>query len=363
MMRPSPALSIPGLLMLCLLGLSACRQVDRHARFFVFGTLVDVTISAASTNQADQAIHQLQALLQKLHRDWHPWEDGALMAINHAIANNKAFSPDDDMQELIRLSQQAEQESCGRFNAASGQLIHLWGFHTSDYPIHGPPPAAAAIETIVATRPSTVQLTRHGRQWRSDNAQLRLDFSALAKGLAVDRAIAQLRGLGIQRALVNAGGDLMAYGATRSQPWKVAIKDTRGEILSHVEVTTREAVFTSGNYARFRTDADVRYAHILDPNSGWPVKHVAAATVIHPQGWRADAAATALMVAGPDARWAPIAARMGIREALIIREDGGVELTPAMGKRLHGRDWQKRVRRWVEITAPTECPSPLTAQP
>jgi thiamine biosynthesis lipoprotein len=83
----------------------------------------------------------------------------------------------------------------------------------------------------------------------------------------------------------------------------------------------------------------VRYAHILDPRTGWPVRHVASATVIHTDGGVADAAATALTVAGPD-DWQRIARRMGLVYVMLVDEKGTVYLSPAMAERIRFAEGQ-----------------------
>ena len=94
-----------------------------------------------------------------------------------------------------------------------------------------------------------------------------------------------------------------------------------------------QALKVLGNCERFRQDATERYPHILDPRSGWPVGHVASVTVIATEGVLADAAATALVVAGLEG-WPGVAAALGLEEVLVVDEEGTVFLTPAMQQRV-----------------------------
>ncbi len=91
---------------------------------------------------------------------------------------------------------------------------------------------------------------------------------------------------------------------------------------------------TSGNYERYREYEGIRYAHIIDPRNGYPVAHVASATVISRNGGLADAAATALSVAGPES-WQRIARQLSVTEVMLVDETGRVFLTPAMQARIH----------------------------
>lgn len=346
MRRPSARrLRIPALLAgILLLSLTACQRETQHsAELFVFGTIVEVKLWGASQEQAGRAFSEIQQMFQGMHRDWHAWERGLLVEINEALAGGAAVTATPDIVEMIRISQWAETQSGGCFNAAIGGLVALWGFHTSDYPISGPPPDQAEIDRILSRSPSTRDIRIDGLQLATDNPFVQLDFGGIAKGYAVDLAVERLRKLGIDNAIVNAGGDLRAFGRHGDRPWRVAVRRPGGGTVGTVEVRGDEALFTSGNYERFRQDELERYPHILDPRSGWPVRDVASATVISARGAVADAAATALIVAGLD-EWAAVARSLGLDQVLIIDEAGRVYLTPAMAARV---DFSEELERTV----------------
>jgi thiamine biosynthesis lipoprotein len=149
----------------------------------------------------------------------------------------------------------------------------------------------------------------------------------------VDLAVARLRQLGIEDAIVNAGGDLRAIGRRGERPWRIAVRKPAGGVIGAVEVRGDEALFTSGNYERFRLDREERYPHILDPRTGWPVEGIVSATVITSEGVLADAAATALVVAGLE-EWPQVARAFGLDQVLIIDESGTVYMTADMAARV-----------------------------
>jgi len=314
---------------------SACtRQSTDVARFFVFGTLVEVKLYGAESHQSDEAFASLQSDFQKMHRDWHAWEPGALTTINRKFRNHQTAEADAAIIEMVRQSQQLEKLTGGRFNPAIGQLIELWGFHTSDYPIEGPPPTQTAIAELLGGSPSTADITIVDESLSTHNPSVQLDFGGLAKGFAVDLAVARLKSIGITDAIVNAGGDLRAFGQHGDRPWAIAVENPLGGVLGSIEVLGDEAVFTSGNYQRFRqATSGERYPHILDPRTGWPVKDVLSATVISDNGLVADAAATALVVAGI-AEWHEVAGPLGLTCVLLTLEDGSVYVTAEMEQRM-----------------------------
>ncbi len=321
-------------MLVCLTLLSACqRGGEQSADLFVFGTIVEIKLWGVSSEDASHAFAEIQQMFQAMHRDWHAWEPGRLVDINEAFAEGLPATADADIIEMIRRSQYLETATGGRFNPAIGALIDLWGFHTSDFPIEGPPPSQAQISAILNEHPSTRDIYIDGLEVSSDNPAVQLDFGGIAKGYAVDLTIGRLRAMGIDNAIVNAGGDLRAIGTHGDRPWRVAVRKPGGGNVGSVQVHGDEAIFTSGNYERFRQDQTSRYPHILDPATGWPTKDVASATVITDEGIVADAAATALVVAGLGG-WPEVARALKLQQVAVVDEDGTVYLTPAMDERL-----------------------------
>ncbi len=301
---------------------------DHTATFFVFGTEVRVSVRGVTEQHAANAFRLLGPEFQRMHREWHPWEPGALADLNDTLLRGGRRITTPDLAELVRTSSALETESMGRFNPAIGELVRLWGFHTSDYPLTDPPPSNDEIADALAWQPSMRSVAVEGRSVRSLRRGVRLDFSGIAKGLAVLRACELLAGIEISDALVDAGGDVRVCGAT-DRPWRIAIRNPAGGVLTTLEVREAVSVFTSGNEYRYGEFDGERYAHILDPFTGRPVDRVMQATVIDVDSLRADAGATALVVAGPDA-WRMVADSMSLERALVVDAGGRVHATDAL---------------------------------
>ena len=330
----SSAISKTITLLFCLC-FAACveKSGEQRAEFFIFGTLLEVTVWGVDEAEARQAFTRLQTQFQEMHRDWHAWEPGLLTEVNQAFASGLPAQASRSIVEMTRRSQRLEEQTGGRFNPARGALIRLWGFHTSNYPVEGPPPGRGLIEAMVSQNPSSRDIRLDGLTMTSSNPAVQLDFGGIAKGYAIDIASETLKSLGIGNAIINAGGDLRAFGSHGDRPWKIAVRDPAGGIIAALETGEDEAIFTSGNYERFRQDNESRYPHILDPRSGWPVENLASVTVITREGWLADAAATALIVAGLD-DWEEVSRSLGLDQVLLIDESGKAYLTQKMNGRI-----------------------------
>ena len=167
----------------------------------------------------------------------------------------------------------------------------------------------------------------------SKNSHAKLGFGGFVKGFAVDDAIASLQKLGINNALVNIGGDLRAIGMPGKRPWVIGIRHPRQDgMIASIPLQHGESVFTSGDYERFFEFKGSRYPHILDPRTGWPADQAISVTVLHDNASIADAAATALFIAGDN--WPNVAKKMGILHVMLIKPNGDIELSPKMYQRI-----------------------------
>jgi len=320
------------------LALAACgggeEEAVHDATLFVFGTKVDITVRGVDAATAQAATAKLEQEFQRMHKDWHAWKPGELTQVNAAIAAGRSTPVSPFVKPVIVEGRRLEQLSDGLFNPAIGAIIEAWGFHSDERP-KGHRPDLAAIRALAATRPSMADMTFAGDVLSSSNPHVQFDFGGFAKGVALDRAEAVLKSFGVENALVNAGGDINTMGrGGGARPWQVGIRDPKAwGVIAILGLAPGEDVYTSGNYERFREIDGVRYAHIIDPRTGMPVEHIVSSTVIATSGALADAAATALSVAGPE-DWHRIAKRMGVKYAVLVDDQGTVYLNPAMRARI-----------------------------
>lgn len=331
----------PGFILLSLLlwltGCSNQANTSITQVFYVFGTEVQVQIVDTPKPQADKAIQAVEQRFHRFHQAWHAWEKGGILTkINDAIAAGHPIEVADSVKQFILKSQQLAAESDYLFDPGIGGLVALWGFHSEDW--QGPPPSEKAIQAWRKSRPSIADVYFEGSKLYSRNPKLRLDFGGNAKGLALDIAIDTLQKAGIENAIVNIGGDMRIIGSKNPhnhQAWRIGLQDPQAPetVLASLEIEGDESIVTSGNYQRYFVWNGRRYSHILNPNTGYPADHFLSVTVVHPDATTADAAATALMVAGP-ADWERTARQMGISQAFMVDEHRRFYSTPAMRARL-----------------------------
>lgn len=328
--------------------LAACAKapplIQREA--YVFGTRVEVSVWGESADKAGQALAAVLAEFDRLHRMLHAWQPSELTSLNAAIARGErdiAVSPELTLilQDAAAIAARSDQ----LFNPALGGLVALWGFHAEEFKPQLPDPAAVA--ALVKAAPRMSDLTIADNRVASANRSVQLDLGGYAKGYALDRAAAILRGMGVKNALINIGGNVMALGDKGGQPWRVGIQHPRaGAPLATLELKDGEAVGTSGDYQRYFELDGRRYCHLLDPRSGRPAQGVQAVTVLitprvgAPQGYflrgagaLSDAASKPLFIAGAG-DWRGLAQRLGVEHALRIDGEGTLHVTAALRGRL-----------------------------
>ncbi len=316
--------------------LASCSQPvpPLHSRtVLAFGTLIDISIAHPNNSSVEQAMDALERDFNWMQEAWTSEGRNALRRVNLLFATVEWFSAAPSNKPLIKAAIPLARQSDQLFNPAIGKLIKLWNFDDSSL-ADRQPPDPDLIDELTLSQPNMTDIEFNGILIRSLNPDLYLDFGAFGKGYGIDRAINKLKDMGFNNALINAGGDLRAIGQNYNRPWRIGIRHPRENgIIASLETEGDESIFTSGDYERFYMYQGKRYHHIIDPRSGYPARGTMSVTVIHSDATTADAAATALFIAGPK-HWHRIARQMGIRYVMLIAEDGSIHMNPAMAKRI-----------------------------
>ncbi len=316
------------------------RLVERE--FLAMGTILSVSLyldEGQDRTAAEQALRDLQATLDTYAQRWSAWGNGTLGQLNQQLANGAIIDIPTDMQPLFAVAARYSALSGQRFDIRVGKLVELWGFN-DETRFRSTPPEAAQIAEITRALAAAPLLSETATRYGPASG-IWLDLGAIAKGDATDLAIAELRQKGYPNAIVNAGGNLRAAGRRGERPWRVGVRhprpDADNRVLSSMDIHGDEAVITSGDYERYFDFAGQRYHHLLDPHSGAPAQGLQSVTVVASNGALADAASTALFVAGPQ-QWRSVARDMGIAQAFVVLEDGRVQITEALTPRMRFAD-------------------------
>lgn len=283
------AAALVGLLSACDAGAPASYRFTR----FAMETVVEYTIIADSPTRAREAMLDAHAELERVARLL--WEEDPNSEIYRSLHDGAAMSS--ETYAFLERVRTYHRTTGGAFDPTIKPVLDLYRFGEAS---PEPPADEAILDVLHLVGAERLQLDPDGRTLVAQPQALRLAVGGVAKGYAVDRAVAILREHGIGSALVNAGGDLYAMGTRNGAPWRVGVRDAgeAGALIAVLEVSD-EAVATSGDYERFFEFDGVRYHHLLDPATGRPASGVRSATVLAPSAEQADALATGFFVMGP----------------------------------------------------------------
>jgi len=250
--------------------------------------------SVATSNLAYDALvrfHHADSLLSN-------WTQDSEIARVNREAGSGWIKLHPELQLILSTADTVHRESSGAFDPTIEPLVRLWGF------LGGTPhvPPEIEIEAILDLV-SWQRVQLEADRIRFDGAGVGLDLGGIAKGYGVDDAAARLDSAGASSFLLDLSGNMIARGAPpQRELWRIGIRDPR-DLLPHLGTLAviDVALATSGDYEQFVADSGIRYGHILDPRTGWPVEGMAQVTVLAGSAMLADAWATALFVLGPDA--------------------------------------------------------------
>jgi FAD:protein FMN transferase len=210
-----------------------------------------------------------------------------------------------DLWNVLVESQRVSQRSGGAFDVTLGPLTRVWRRARRR---REPPPLELIQEARNVVGYANIQLrdrfeSNASRQVRLLRADMRLDLGGIAKGYATEEALRVLQRWGIERALVDGGGDLTVGAAPPGEtgwrigiaPWEANAPPSRFVRLQH------RSIATSGDFWQAIEIDGKRYSHILDPRTGWGIERRSTVTVIARRGSLADALASAVSVLGPEA--------------------------------------------------------------
>lgn len=246
----------------------------RHL-FRAMGSPCEVQLYAPDAAAARTAAGIVMADVARLEQRYSRYRpDSLLSEINRVAEAGGAIDVDDETAALLDYAATCHRESEGRFDITSGLLRRAWQFAS------GRVPERTEVEALLA------RVGWHRLSWRAPRLAftpgMELDLGGIVKEYAADRAATLCREAGVPHAIVNLGGDIRIVGPRPDgSPWRIGIRHPRDPdaALATLELA-RGAVATSGDYERCMVVDGVRYGHVLDARTGWPVRHLASVTVV-----------------------------------------------------------------------------------
>ena len=267
----------------------------QHDKGQVFGTFYHITYQNDTSLNND-----ILAELAKVDSALSMFNDKSIISrINRGedVKTNEMFDT------VFNLAENIANNTNGAFDITVAPLVNAWGFGFKT----GNPPTKAAIDSLRSIVGYKKVALRNNRITKTD-PRVMLDCSAIAKGYGCDVVAHLLQRHGIENYMVEIGGEVVTHGISEKRlPWKIGVtKPTDDSLAVDKELQTvlnvkNMAMATSGNYRNFYYKNGKKYAHTIDPKTGYPVQHnILSATVLAKHCAEADAYATSFMVMGLD---------------------------------------------------------------
>ena len=247
----------------------------QHDEGFIFGTVYSVTYQSDRNLKAE-----IEAELRKVDAEFSMFNDTSTVS---RLNRGEQVSRSPMFNEVWQLAQDVHQETDGAFDITVAPLVNAWGFGFK----HEQMPTPRQVDSLLKIR----------NQY---------DFSAIAKGFGSDVVARYLRSRDVKNFMVEIGGEVVTQGVSEKRlPWRIGVTKPTDDSLSvsgelqTVLGVTDIAMATSGNYRNFYYRGGKKYAHTIDPKTGYPVQHsLLSATVLAKDCATADAYATSFMVMG-----------------------------------------------------------------
>ena len=294
-------------------------QVSVSLDTILMGSSFTFTAVANDEHIANESMKTGVEEMQRIESIISSWQPNSETSLINRNAGIKPLKVSNELFGLIQRSKMISELSQGNFDISFAAMNDLWDFSSSDVT----KPSDEAMEKslskvdhqkiILDKEENTVFLKEKG---------MKIGFGAIGKGFAANRAKAVMIEMGAEAGVVNAGGDLISWGEKPDGgAWNVGIQNPKVEndVLMWIP-STDQAIVTSGNYEKFVDIDGVRYCHILNPKTGWPVVNMKSVTIICQDAELADALSTTVFVLGRENGMDFINQLIGV-EGIIIDEN------------------------------------------
>jgi thiamine biosynthesis lipoprotein len=268
----------------------------QHNKGFIFGTVYNITYQS-DKNLEKEIIRELD----KVDASLSPFNEKSIIS---KINRNEEAVVDNYFYDVFNLAMQISEDTNGAFDITVAPIVNAWGFGFKS----GSSPTSQYIDSLkqfIGYKKVRIDKDKHVVK---QDERIMLDCSAIAKGYGSDVVARLFNAKGIKNYMIEIGGEIVASGLSEKRlPWIIGITKpsedslgTSNELQTILNITDC-AMATSGNYRNFYYKNGKRYAHTIDPRTGYPIQHnILSATVIAKSCAQADAYATSFMVLGLD---------------------------------------------------------------
>jgi len=275
------------------------QRMKFRSQFIAMGSAFEVVI-VANSDSADWAnamIDTAKTEIYRIEKLISSWDPNSQTSLINRQAGIDYTSVNPELYQLIQRSCSVSAFTNGAFDITFAALADIWDFDKSQRKVW--PDSSLIEEKLWLIDYKKIWLVPETQVLLS-NVGMRIGFGGIGKGYAADVVSLKMRFLGVRHGVVNASGDLQAWGTDENhEAWKTAIADPENKNKVKLWLSlTNQAIVTSGDYEKYKMLDGKRYAHIINPKTGYPTTGIKSATVIALKAELADALATSIFVLG-----------------------------------------------------------------
>ena len=286
------------------------------------GSRFDITVVAENEKVANAYIDTAIAEVSRIEKLISSWDPNSQTSEVNRNAGIKPVKVDLELFDLIKRSIEISKLTDGAFDISYASMDNIWKFDQSMTEMPSDELIKKSVEKvgfnkiILDEKNQTVFLPQKG---------MKIGFGAIGKGYAADKTKRLLMDKGVDAGIINASGDMNTWGKQpNGDDWKVAITNPMNKNNAFALLPLKQgAVVTSGDYEKFVEFDGIRYAHIINPKTGYPSKGIISVSVFAPSAELADALATSVFVMGIDVGLDRIN-QLPNTECIIIDDKGNV---------------------------------------
>ena len=301
---------------------SAKAQAVFQRSFVKMGSAFDLTLVAKNQTEADRLIEAAIAEIDRIERLISSWDQASETSLVNRMAGKQPVKVSKELYDLVFRAKAIAQMTERAFDPTYASVDKIWTFDGSSVQ----QPKAEIISATVAKigfeklvfdpLESSLYLPLQG---------MKIGFGAIGKGYAADRVKSLLQKQGVTAGIVNASGDMSAWGSQpNGKTWQVGLVNPKNKekVFAWFPISN-QAVVTSGDYEKFLMIDNKRHGHIINPKTGYPSQGVISCTVFAPKAELADALSTALFVMGVETG-IDFINQLNQVEAIMIDDDGKI---------------------------------------
>ncbi len=282
----------------------------------------EVTVVAMDAQEADVFLEAAIGNIRRIEALISSWVDNSQTGQINQSAGIEPVEVDPELFYLIKRAIAISELTDGAFDISYASMDKIWKFDGSVTQL---PDSSIVKESVKLVGYKNIQMNEANHSVFLPEKGMKIGFGAIGKGYAADHTMNLLKSLGVTSGIINASGDLRAWGQQpNGAPWQIGVKNPLNKNKVFVLLPlVNQALVTSGNYEKFITINGKRYAHIIDPRTGYPSSGLTSVTIIASSAELADALATSVFVMGKDVGLDFVNQLKDV-ECVLVQDDGMV---------------------------------------